>query len=68
MSAGRGRYEDGRFLNLTSVVQGRSWNPVTAAARFPFHVQESAYLPETHTCKFTKESFRYFQGQVRAVQ
>ena len=68
MSAGRRRHEDGRLLSLTSVVQGRSWNPVKASARFPLHVQESAYLPETHTCKFTKESFGYFQGQVRAVQ
>ena len=68
MSTGRGRHKDGRFLNLTSVVQGRSWNSVTASARFPLRVQESEYLPETHTCKFTKESFGYFQGQVRAVQ
>ena len=49
MSAGRGRHEDGRFLNLTSVVQGRSWNPVTAAVRFPLHVQKSAYLCKTQT-------------------
>ena len=71
MSARRGRHEDGRFLNLTSVVQGRSWNPVTAAARFPLHVQKSAYLckTQTHTLsKCTKESLGYLQGHVRAVQ
>lgn len=71
MSAGRGRNEDGRFLNLTSVVQGRSWNPVTAAARFLLHVQKPAYLckTQTHTLsKYTGESLGYLQGHVRAVQ